>query len=42
MEDNEFDTMINAELFDKDLDELAWEPESIEDDFDESQTIYGY
>ena len=42
MEDNEFNTIINAELFDKDLDELAWEPESVEDDFDEPQSIYGY
>lgn len=40
--DNEFDTLMSSELFNQDLDDAGWEPESIEDDFDETQSIYGY
>ncbi len=42
MKEEEFDTIINSELFDSDLDDICWEPESIEDDFDESESIFGY
>lgn len=38
----EFDTEINAELFNNDLDDLAWEPEVIDDSDKESADLFGY
>lgn len=38
----EFDTEINSELFDTDLDNVGWEPE-VEDDSDEqAKEFFGY
>lgn len=42
MKEEEFDTVINSELFDSDLDDIGWEPETIEDDFDELESIFEY
>ena len=38
----EFDTEINAELFNNDLDDLAWEPEVIDDSNEEANELFGY
>lgn len=37
----EFDTYINAELFDTDLDEIGWEPEVIDDSDSEAEEMFG-
>ena len=38
----EFDTEINAELFNNDLDDLAWEPEVQDDSSSEAEERFGY
>lgn len=39
---DEFDTEINAELFDNDIDEIGWEPEVIDDSNDDAKKKFGY
>lgn len=33
---------IHSETFDKDLDEIGWEPEVIDDSDNESKELFGY
>lgn len=33
---------IHGEVFDKDFDDVGWEPEVIDDTDEESQELYGY
>lgn len=39
---NEYDTEINAELFNDDLDNIGWEPEVVDDSNEEAIEIFGY
>lgn len=41
MEDD-FNIIINSSLFNKDLDEVGWEPEIIDDSDKESEDMFGY
>ena len=41
MEDD-FNMIINGSLFDKDLDEVGWDPEIIDDSDKESENMFGY
>lgn len=38
----EFDNIINGELFDKDLDEVGWEPEIEDDSSNEAEEMFGF
>lgn len=38
----EFNQTINAELFDNDLDNIGWEPETISDSDNEAAEKFGY
>ena len=38
----EYDSTINGELFDKDLDEVGWEPEVQDDSSSEAEERFGY
>lgn len=38
----EYDSTINGELFDKDLDEVGWEPEVQDDSNDDAKKKFGY
>lgn len=39
---NEYDTEINAELFNDDLDNIGWEPELVDDSNEETNELFGY
>lgn len=38
----EYDSTINGELFDKDLDEVGWEPEVQDDSSRDAEERFGY
>lgn len=39
---NEYDTEINAKLFNDDLDNIGWEPEVVDDSNEEANELFGY
>lgn len=40
--DDDFTTEVNASLLDTDFDEVAWEPEVVDDSDEEAAEEYGY
>ena len=40
--DDDFTTEVNASLLENDFDEVAWEPEVVDDSDEEAAEEYGY